>query len=232
MSQLTIVVPTFNERGNCRELVSQVEKNMSGINWEILFVDDDSPDGTIQEIKEIAATNIRVKFLHRIGMRGLASACIDGVQACCSQYIVVVDGDLQHDLAKIPVMLHCMQSENLELVVASRYLLPGGTPTWKRSRLRLSQLGVFLSKKILKIELTDPMSGFFLISREAFNRALPHLSGLGFKVLLDIYLSLAPTLKVKEIPFQFRNRMFGKSKLNFNVLWAYLRLLSVKLLYK
>src|SRR5688572_28556871 len=119
--EVAVVVPTFNERDNVRELIARVERALRGISWELIFVDDDSPDQTSAEINAIAARDSRIRCIRRIGRRGLSSACIEGMLASAAPVLVVMDADLQHDESKIPAMLAALQAESAELVIASRY---------------------------------------------------------------------------------------------------------------
>lgn len=230
--ELTVVVPTYNEKGNCRELVARIEDNLKDVKWEIIFVDDDSPDGTADEVKSIAQTKNSVRCLKRIKRRGLSSACIEGGLASTAPYIAVVDADLQHDVSILPQMLKALKEDNLDVVVGSRYVEGGGTQDWEKSRLGLSRLATFMSQKLLKVELTDPMSGFFLIKRSTFDQVVHQLSGVGFKILLDIFTTSKVPLRFKEIPYQFQNRFTGESKLDPHVMWDYLMLLGDKLLHR
>lgn len=225
---LSIVVPTFNERDNVRELVRRLDRCLDGIAWEIMFVDDDSLDGTAEVLHELSRTDPRVRSLQRIGRRGLASAVVEGVLATSSPVVAVMDCDLQHDENLLPDMLKELRGGDCELVVASRYLAAGGVGDWTRRRLFFSRVATALADMILRSQLTDPMSGFFMIKRDAFDRAVRHLSNQGYKILLDILLSAEPKLRVKEIPYTFRQRLHGESKLDSIAILDYLALLIDK----
>jgi dolichol-phosphate mannosyltransferase len=226
---LSIVVPTFNERSNVGELVRRLEATLAGIDWEVVFVDDDSTDGTTAVLREAARSNGRVRVLHRIGRRGLATAVVEGIMSVSSPFVAVMDGDLQHDESRLAPMLERLRNSDRDIIVGSRYMEAGGFEEgWGQDRHAISQLATRLARMVLKEPLSDPMSGFFMLRREAFDRAVRRLSGVGYKILLDILISARPSLAVAEIPYEFRNRLEGQSKLDSAVAWEYLVLLLDK----
>jgi dolichol-phosphate mannosyltransferase len=225
---LTVVVPTFNERANVRQIVERLDTALAGISWEVLFVDDESPDGTTELVREIGRADSRVRGIERIGRRGLSTACIEGMLATNSPVLAVIDGDLQHDESLLPRMYRDLIDEDLDLVVGSRYLAGGDTPGWQATRRKSSRIATRLSRLVLKSDLADPMSGFFVIRREAFDHSVRRLSGLGFKILLDILASSTEPLRFKELPYSFRVRQAGTSKLDGHVAWDYGMLLLDK----
>ena len=229
MPQLSIVVPTFNEAGNVAVLRERVAAALPGVDWELIFVDDDSPDGTAETLFEMAQQDRRVRCMLRIGRRGLASACIEGLLAASSPVVAVIDGDLQHDETLLPRMLQRLRDENLDVVVGSRYVAEGSIGGWQRSRARASRLATRLSRGVLKTgeaELHDPMSGFFMLEREVLLRCVrAGMSGIGFKILLDLFASSPVPLRFEELPYTFRARHAGQSKLDANVAWEYLLML-------
>ena len=227
--ELSIIVPTVNERENVRPLVELLAKALSDIDWEVIFVDDDSRDGTAARVREIARGNARVRCLHRIGRRGLSTACIEGVLASASPYAAIMDADLQHDERLLPRMLQMLKSEPVDLVVGSRYAEGGGLGGWSRGRAEISGLATRLSRVICKAEIADPMSGFFMLRREVFDRAMRKLSGQGFKILLDLLASSPEPVRLKELPYEFRQRRYGESKLDTLVAWEFGMLLADKL---
>jgi dolichol-phosphate mannosyltransferase len=226
---LSIVVPTFNERDNVRELVARLDHCLAGVAWEIVFVDDDSRDGTLDRLRSISRSDPRVRFLHRIGRRGLASAVVEGALATSAPLIAVMDCDLQHDETLLPKMLAQLSTPDCDLVVASRYMKSGSVGGWTKERLLFSRLATRVADYVLKTPLTDPMSGFFMMKRSAFDQVVRRLSTQGYKILLDILLS-GPGLRIKEIPYTFRNRLHGKSKLDLLVIIDYLALLIDKII--
>jgi dolichol-phosphate mannosyltransferase len=226
---LTVVVPCYNERANVAPMVAKLTAALATIPWEVIFVDDDSPDGTAAEVRRIAATDQRVRCLLRVGRRGLASAVIEGILASSSPYVAVLDGDLQHDETKLPDMLAALQSGRYDLAVGSRHV-EGGSNTGLANRWRhvLSDGGIRLAQKFLPVLLTDPMSGYFMLPRGVFEQQVRDLTGQGFKILLDFLLS-APHVRVIEIPCEFRPRVAGESKLDALVLAQFGGLLIDKL---
>ena len=230
MPQLSIVVPTFNEEANVRELRDRVAQVLPGVSWEMVFVDDDSPDDTAERLRELAQQDPRVRCIQRIGRRGLSSACIEGVLACSSPLVAVMDADLQHDEALLPQMFQRLQaSDVLDVVVGSRYVENGGIGGWDESRAGLSRLATRFSRLVLKADLHDPMSGFFMMRRELFVACLREgVSGVGFKILLDLFAAAPRPLRHLELPYQFRQRLAGESKLDANVAWEYLVMLLDK----
>ena len=228
--ELTLVIPTMNERGNIAELVRRLDHVLAGLAWEVIFVDDDSADGTRDEIRRLAQSDGRLRCLHRIGRRGLSSACIEGIQASQAPYVAVMDTDLQHDETLLPKMLASLKAEPLDLVVGSRYVEGGGLGDWNKRRANISGFATKLGRLVLKTEIADPMSGFFMLRREAFDRAVRHMSAVGFKILVDLLASSPTPLKLKELPFEFRLRHSGESKLDAFVAWEYIVLLLDKIL--
>lgn len=227
--ELCVVVPTFNERDNIEEVVSRLHAALAGREWEVLFVDDNSPDGTADKVRELARRDCRVRVLQRVGRRGLSSACIEGMLASASPYLAVMDADLQHDEALLPEMLELLKSGDLEIVVGSRYVGGGSTGEWASERAQASRLATRLSKLVLKVDLKDPMSGFFMLRREVLHEAVSRLSGMGFKILLDLFVSVPRPLRFRELPYRFRTRHAGVSKLDSLVVWEYLMMLLDKL---
>jgi len=229
-SELTVVIPTMNERGNIAELVSRLDRVLAAVRWEAIFVDDDSSDGTRDEIRRLSLIDGRLRCLHRIGRRGLSSACIEGIQASQSPYVAVMDADLQHDERLLSAMLACLKDEPLDLVVGSRYVHGGGLGDWNKRRASISGFATRLGQLVLKTRIADPMSGFFMIRRDAFDRAVRTMSAVGFKILVDLLASSPKPLRLKELPYEFRLRHSGESKLDAFVAWEYLVLLADKLL--
>jgi len=228
--EVSVIVPTFNEFGNVLELKVRLEETLRNWAWEVVFVDDDSTDGTLDVLRQMARSDPRVRMIHRIGRRGLATAVVEGVQSTSAPLVAVMDADLQHDEAALPRMIANLEVANADLVVGSRYMEGGGIGEWSRRRHAISRLATRLSQIVVRAELSDPMSGFFLIRREAFDRSVRRLSNQGYKSLLDIVASAEPRLNVAETPYQFRPRVHGDSKLDSAVTWEYVMLLVDKLI--
>jgi dolichol-phosphate mannosyltransferase len=228
-AELTIVVPTFNERDNVELLIARLDAALRGIEWEVLYVDDDSPDGTAAKVRELAQADPRIRCLQRIGRRGLSTAVIEGMLASSAPYLAVIDADLQHDESLLPQMLAAIKAEGLDVIIGSRHVAGGGVGDWDRRRVTISGFAARLARLIIAAELTDPMSGFFMISRPGFERAVRRLSGQGFKILLDLFASTPVAYRFKEIPYVFSQRQHGESKLDSLAIWEYLMLLLDKL---
>ena len=227
--ELCVVVPVLNERDNVGPVVDKLRVALAGVAWEVVFVDDDSTDGTRDAVTAIGLADSRVRLLHRIGRNGLASAFIEGAQSSLAPYVAAMDGDLQHDETLLPRMLALLRSEPLDLVVGSRYVPGGDLGAWSSQRASLSGLATKLSRVVLRADVADPMSGFFMLPRPVFDRASRRLSAIGFKILLDLMASLPEPPRVRELPYRFRTRIAGESKLDAGVLLDFLLLLTDKL---
>lgn len=226
--ELAVVVPTFNEAGNVAPLLEAVFSALEGRSFEIIYVDDDSPDGTAEKVREFARKDLRVRCLHRYGRRGLSSACVEGAFATSAPYVAVIDGDMQHDEKLLPQMLDTLKQGDLDLVVGSRYVGEGSFGEWTQGRIRASQFATYLAKKLTRVTLTDPMSGFFMIRTDLFRDLTPRLSAVGFKILLDLFASSRTPLRFAELPFVFRTRAVGESKMDMKVLLEFFELLLDK----
>jgi dolichol-phosphate mannosyltransferase len=229
---LSIVIPTFNERDNLEELVRRIDQSLRGIEWEVIFVDDNSPDGTASAARALYAANPPVRCLRRIGRRGLSSACVEGMLACGAPYIAVMDAELQHDPAVLGKMLATLQGGDVDLAIGSRYTEGGTIGDWDGHRAAMSQFATKLAGLVARQPVLDPMSGFFMLTREALDACVANLSTLGFKILLDIVASSEQPLRIKEIPITFGQRHAGESKLSSNVMFEYVLLLADKLIGK
>lgn len=232
MIQLSIVVPTFNELGNVQILRDRVAAALPDIEWEMIFVDDDSPDGTAALLRRLAQDDPRVRCIQRIGRRGLSSACIEGMLSSSAPFVAVMDADLQHDEKILGQMFGLLECGELDIVVGSRYSDGGGTGDWDPSRVAASRFATGLSGMVLKADLKDPMSGFFMMRRDAF-MACAHagLSGVGFKILLDLFATSPKPLRYREVPYQFGLRVAGESKLDSNVAWEFVIMLIDRYLH-
>jgi len=224
---LSVIVPTLNERANVEPTVEALERALRGIIWEVVFVDDDSQDGTPEAVMALAHRDPRVRLLRRLGRRGLSSACIDGVLATTTPAFVVMDADLQHDPDLIPHLVQAL--DTVDLAIGSRYVAGGDGTALGARRGAASRIATMLSKLVLRQPVSDPMSGFFAMRRARFDEVAPRLSAIGFKILLDILVSGKKPFKVVELPFRFRPRHTGDSKLSAGIAAAYLLLLVEKL---
>ena len=228
--ELSVIVPTLNERENIQPFLELLGQALHGVDWEVIFVDDDSRDGTAAAVRAIAQRDPRVRCLQRIGRRGLSTACIEGALASAAPFVAVMDADLQHDERLLPQMLETLKYQPYDIVVGSRYVAGGGIGELNKGRAQISNLATRLSRLICKIEIADPMSGFFMLRRDLFEGAVRQLSGQGFKILLDLLASSPRPVRLKELPFQFRSRQHGESKLDTMVAWEFGMLLADKLI--
>ena len=226
--ELSVVVPAFNERENAVELVRGLDAALAGRSWEVIFVDDDSPDGTAEVVRALARLDRRVRCVQRIGRRGLSSACIEGMLASSARYLAVLDGDLQHDEKLLPRMLEILKRDEVDVVIGSRHAPGGGLGDWHGHRVRISNFARWISRIALHAPPSDPMSGFFMIRREPFMERVRSLSGIGFKILLDLFASGSEPLRFRELPYEFRGRQKGQSKLDGRAAWDFVMLLLDK----
>ena len=223
-------MPVLNERDNVAPLVARLRRVLEGVAWEAIFVDDHSHDGTREAVACAARADPRVRLIHRFGRHGLASAFVEGALASLAPYVAAMDGDLQHDESLLPAMLAALREDRADVVVGSRYVAGGGVGAWDRRRAGMSGVATALAHRVLRgVRVADPMSGFFMVRRGVLERALPRLSAVGFKILLDLLASLPEPPRVLELPYQFRERHAGTSKLDAGVVRDYLLLLGDKL---
>ncbi|MDB5597564.1 MAG: glycosyltransferase family 2 protein, partial [Hyphomicrobiales bacterium] len=231
---LSIVVPTYNEKGNIRPLVAAVASALEGRLWEMIIVDDDSPDGTWREALAVARDGFPVRCIRRVGRRGLSSAVVEGAMSASAEIVGVMDADMQHDEKLLAPMLDLVLGKDpaqgqVDLVIASRHLDGGGLGDWDQSRRKMSSFATSLSKLVIGGAVSDPMSGFFMTRRSVFDAAVPELSQQGYKILLDLLSSSPQPLKIIEVPYVFRDRLSGESKLDVMILAEYAFLLIDKL---
>ena len=227
--ELCLVVPTYNERANVPILIERLRNVLVSCDWEIVFVDDNSPDNTAALIRTIGEADSRVRCIRRIGRRGLAGACVEGMLSNQARYIAILDADLQHDESMLISMLDRLRRGDVDIVVASRYLLDDPPIGLSPLRDQLSRWSNHLVRRFLKIDLTDPMSGFFLIRRDVFESLAPAISSQGFKILLDILATGGSRLRAVELPTLFQKRRNGESKLDSKIALDFAALLTAKL---
>lgn len=221
--ELAIVLPTLNERGNLVPLIARIEQALGPRGWEVVVVDDNSPDGTAEEARALAIADCRVRVIQRIGRRGLASAAIEGLCATAAPYAAVMDADHQHDPDLLPQMLAAVRGGEADLAVASRFVAGASTAQWAApERERLSAFANRLARRLTGVELSDPMSGYFLLPTALARRLAPRLSGIGFKLLLDLLATAPEPLLVRELPLRFAARREGESKLDRAVAFDFL----------
>lgn len=223
MLQLAVILPTFNERKNIALMVERLDAALKGLSWEAIFVDDNSPDGTAEEARRIGRTDPRVRVIERIGRRGLASAAIEGMCATAAPIVAVMDADHQHDPALLPGMYEAVSSPDYDVAYASRFAEGASTEAWGRpDRVKASGLANRIARRVTGVQLSDPMSGFFMLRAETLRADAHRLSGVGFKILLDILATVDAPLRVKEFPLNFAARAEGESKLDRTVVFEFL----------
>ena len=225
---ISVISPSYNERENVRAFTAALAMALKGIEWELIIVDDDSPDGTYEEVLKIAAVNPRVRCIRRVGRKGLSSAVVEGILASNAPVVAVIDADMQHDETVLPQMLAKIDG-GADLVVGTRYADGGSTGTWGEGRVRMSELATKMSQLVIGDATSDPMSGFFMARRDLVNNHVYDLSQQGYKILLDLIASAPPATRIEEVPYTFRERSEGESKLTVMVLAEFLFLLIEKL---
>lgn len=226
---LGIIVPVLNEAPNIRPFIEELESCLEGESWEVIFVDDDSSDDTQQVVAALAKKRTNIRLLERVGRHGLASACIEGLSSSLAPYLAVMDADLQHDARILPDMLKALRGGQYNLAIGSRYVQGGGVGEWSKRRRQYSHFATMVSQFVThQAEITDPMSGFFVIRRELFRKSVHNLCGKGFKILLDILSSAREEVVLVEIPYTFRTRVAGESKLSISIILEFAILLLDK----
>jgi len=226
--ELCVVVPVLNERANVTELIDRVSDALGEIEWEIMFVDDGSHDGTPELVGQLAATDRRIRLVRRFNRRGLSSAVIEGMMASTAPVVAVIDGDLQHDETLLPKLYRAVAEDGKDVAVGTRYSGNGSIGKWDQKRARISAFATKLAEIIARTPLSDPMSGFFAVRRDTMAELAPRLSGIGYKILLDIMASASRPLEVAEFSYTFRTRQHGESKLDNIVALQYLEMLAEK----
>jgi dolichol-phosphate mannosyltransferase len=227
--EITIVVPTLNERANIPILVARLQRLLAGVDWEIVFVDDNSADGTAAVARAIGEADSRVRCIRRIGRRGLAGALLEGMLSSQARWVAALDADLQHDETLLMAMVERLRQGDVDLVVASRYIDGQSREGFAPRRARASRWSSVVARRFLGVELTDPMSGFFMIRRDTVEELASSLSSQGFKLLLDIVATARGKLRVVELPYVFRARQHGLSKLDTRVILDFAALVIAKL---
>ena len=226
--ELSVVVPTYRESGNIVPFVAALAAALQGLDWEVIFVDDDSGDGTIDKVRALGDADRRIRGIRRIGRRGLAGACIEGMLSSSAPIVAVMDCDLQHDETILPEMRAAID-HGAGLVVATRYQTGGSAGDgFTERRAAISRVATRVTNALLKTNVSDPMSGFFMIRRADFEALAPRLSTAGFKILLDILASRARDMVIAEVPYSFRARLTGESKLGAHVAAEFAALLVSK----
>lgn len=222
-----IIIPTFEERDNVQPLFERLRAVMAGRAWEAIFVDDNSQDGTPEEVLRLTNGYPNVRLIRRFGRRGLSSAAIEGMMATSAPVVAVMDADMQHDEAALPRLLDCID-EGADLALGTRYDGNGSIGDWGAGRARISRFATALASRFNHNPVSDPMSGFIAVRQNLIVELMPRLSIIGFKLLLDILMSSPRKLEIREVPYQFRTRVAGESKLDATVSIEFLLLLLEK----
>ncbi|OGS35964.1 MAG: hypothetical protein A2293_09195 [Elusimicrobia bacterium RIFOXYB2_FULL_49_7] len=226
--ELAVIIPTYNEKDNIILLLEKLDVVLSKTAYEIIVVDDNSPDGTWNVVSKAAIKTPEIRCIRRIGRKGLSSACIEGMLSSTAPFLAVMDADLQHDETILPFMLEELKRGGLDIVLGSRYVNGGGMEGWAKSRIFASRAATDFAKAVTGISVQDPMSGFFMVRREYFESVVTRLNSRGFKILLDLLMSSHVPPRFKEIPYQFRLRHYGTSKLSVKVIMDYFMLVLQK----
>ncbi|QCE33514.1 polyprenol monophosphomannose synthase [Acetobacteraceae bacterium] len=217
---ISIIVPVYNEAQNVSKVFDSLCRAWEGRDdeWEMILVDDNSPDGTSSVARKIAQEDSRLRVIRRIGRRGLTSAVIEGILSSSSHFVAVMDGDGQHDETILPRMLDALV-DGTDLVVGTRYA-KGGDASGLSGKYRewLSKLGTKVAQKVSGKKCSDPMSGFFAVKRDLIEEILPSMRTKGFKILFEFLAKSSDTLSIREVPFVFKDRLAGESKLSFGVI--------------
>lgn len=227
MPDLAIVIPTYNESKNIVKLVERLDGVLVGIDWQVLFVDDDSPDGTAEVVRKLGGEHHRVSCLKRVGRRGLSSACIEGMKQVQAPVYAIMDADLQHDETRLPLMLVQIRA-GVDICIGTRYAGGGSVGDWGLGRKFISRAATWMTNFLIGTQMSDPMSGFFMVTDGIMQQVYPKLDGQGFKILLDIVVNAPKGMTIGEVPFTFRPRMEGESKLGISVIVALLVFLVKK----
>jgi GT2 family glycosyltransferase len=216
----SLIVPTWNEAANIGPLLRRASRALKDVPHEILIVDDGSPDGTAAVAEDLARQRYpRVRVVRRSGPRGLSAAVLDGFAAARGRTLGVMDADLQHDPRLLPDLVRRL--EDHDLAVGSRYVFAGGCRGWSLLREAQSRAAASLTNRALRLGVKDPLSGYFALRRDVFERLRDRVSTDGWKILLEL-LAADPGLKVAEVGYVFRPRRRGHSKMRPEVVRAWL----------
>jgi len=226
--ELAVIIPTLNEGENVLPLMRRLVRVLDGIAWEAVFVDDGSTDATVDLLSDLARRDPAVRLIRRVGRRGLSTAVVEGMLATAAPICAVIDADLQHDERILPRLFHTIAEDGADMAIGTRYAGGGSTGDWSARRVQISRFANRLATAVLRVRLSDPMSGFFAIRRDAFLASLPRLSSLGYKIMLDIVASAPRPLDIREEPYEFRPRLAGASKLDAAISLEYGLLLADK----
>lgn len=222
---VSVILPTYNEAGNIPVLLERLASALQDTAYEIIVVDDDSTDRTWQVAERTAKDDERIVVIRRTEERGLSSAVLAGMSAAGGRVLVVMDADLQHDERKIPELVAAIEGGEADVCLGSREADGGSYGSFQRRRRLISWAGAALARKLLRVPVTDPMSGFFAISRDRFELVGDEVNPRGFKIMLE-FLARGPRPRVAEVGYRFGERVSGSTKLSGSVVVEYLRALA------
>ena len=217
---VSVVVPTYNERENVRAVVDRCSAALAGYDFEIVVVDDDSPDGTWHVVRETYADTEWVRVVRREGKFGLATAVSRGFREASTELCAVIDADLQHPPEKLPALIDAFDP-GVDVVIGSRYTAGGAIEGWSPGRRLVSRGASAIARVGLPATrgVADPLSGFFAVRRDLLDGV--RLSPIGYKILLEV-LAKCEYGRVVEVPYVFREREKGESKLTAREYWEFL----------
>ena len=223
--KVSIILPTLNEEKNIFKIVKLIKKNTKPLKNEIIFVDDNSSDNSQKEIIKVKKKFKNIKKIFR-NERNLSTAFISGLKISTGRLVVLMDSDMQHDPRNIKKSIIKMQKDKSDMIIGSRFLK--GSRNFKGTfislfRLSLSKTFINLFNLIFSSNISDPLSGFFVVKRSKIDEKEKFLYKNGFKIVMDYYLLLKNKIKITEIPISLNKRQNGKSKLNFKILYLIIK---------
>jgi dolichol-phosphate mannosyltransferase len=218
---VSVITPTYDEAENLPELVRRIHESLANVPHEIIVADDNSPDRTWAVAESLAADDETITVLRRFHDPGLSAAVLDGMSAARGSYLAVIDADLQHDPAALAPMLEMLRSGNADVAVGSRESEGGGYGEWSTQRRFVSWVATAIAKVFLRVPTDDPMSGYFMLTRDAYESTAAQINPMGFKILLE-FIGRNRDLRVGEVGYEFANRVHGRTKLNRSIIRSYL----------
>ncbi len=218
---VSVITPTFNEAENLPILIERLHDALGDTPHEIIVADDDSPDRTWEVAEQIAATDASVSVMRRFHDPGLSASVLDGMTMAKGDVLAVIDADLQHDESILADMVERVRSGAADVCVGSRSTVGGGYGDWTTSRRFVSWVATLIARVLLRVPVSDPMSGYFVVSRTAYEDTAAQINPQGFKILLE-FVGRNRDLRVDEVGYEFSNRIHGETKLNRSVIRSYL----------